>query len=233
MTKISQALTTATNQQLVSWKASLTDLSELTTTTKAINVLTTSKIETARIEYERLSNELQSLRIFYKAMLMMTLPNKEQIMTNIQALAESIKQAQATVNTPTLAELKRTNENAVSTQLRVLIGWVRVQLNVHSNLSKDQIAMIAADLLETYKGMTLEEIAISFKNGIQGKYGRNEYAIDIQTIHHWITSYNKELKQYRLEQYEKRVNSEKVNTIPRDERFSKEYTLDNYLKEYK
>ncbi len=178
--------------------------------------LTTTKIEVARIEYERLQKELNNLRELYTSIAKMTtLPNKEDLLQAVQHLANQIKVSQTGINMPTLRELADIDSEKTVFYIRTLVGWVRVQLNVNNNLNIDQVKMIAVDIMTTYRGMTLEEIAVAFSKGVKGDYGRSEFQLDGQTIHHWLKEYRKELLQYRQEKYNNYIQHHKVHQQPR------------------
>ena len=88
------------------------------------------------------------------------------------------------------------NTEGVGFQIGKLLFECSRQFNVRSNLDEKQIDYLVASIIQEYPNFRLEEIAFVLRKGILGNYGKNEFKLDAQNIHGWITAYKDKKDEY-------------------------------------
>lgn len=92
---------------------------------------------------------------------------------------------------------KEKNEEELVEDIMLLLIWLKKQLNINNNISPEQIKSLAVELVEEKELMsiTVDELAVIFKNGKNGNYGSDFHRLDAQIIYGWIRKYIKERNQ--------------------------------------
>lgn len=178
-------------------------------TTRAVIEINIESLEKQQQIYDDLDSQIKQLRSKYKYWLgLFASPEKQQgILSSIERRANSIKQQIEQLGfkpAPQLRELVQTDgiEN-VKDDLQLLVIWLDAQLNKKEYLSDDQRESLCEMIIGEYKSLRFEDIAICFKQGIKGKYGKVYNGLDVQIIMEWIAKYKKELDAIRMEQAER------------------------------
>lgn len=84
------------------------------------------------------------------------------------------------------------NTEGVEFQIGMMIAEADKQLNVNKGFVESQIDYLAKDIRAVYPFLMLPELALIFRRGIMGNYGKSDYRLDAQIVHGWIKDYIKE-----------------------------------------
>lgn len=90
---------------------------------------------------------------------------------------------------PGLREMR--NHDAASTEARVmaLLTWAVGQFNVSNNMTPEQMAYCAQEIVATVHGLNLDDIDLCFRMAVRGDYGVTYNRIDTPTVFEWIKKY--------------------------------------------
>lgn len=73
-----------------------------------------------------------------------------------------------------------------------LIRGVSENLNIANNITVSQAAECAIDIVENFKGLSLEEIGLCFYRAKRGEYGEIMHRLDGNVIMGWLRNFEKE-----------------------------------------
>lgn len=168
---------------------------------KRISTLSLAKIEAGRRRRDDIEGELEALRASYRQIKeIVQEPGKQkELLASIVAKAAALKTELETIPTVhDLSSLRQHDEERVTDEVALLLCWVVEQINRKRTLSDEQIETLAVDLVHTYGYISMEDMALCFRNGVRGQYGELYDTIDVGVIHGWIGRYWQDLSADRM-----------------------------------
>lgn len=113
---------------------------------------------------------------------------------------------------------KKIGVNNVVGYISFLLIRAQDFLNVKSKMNNEQVLILSYDVLESFKGDTIEDIVLMLKMARKGFFDKTYHKIDSETLfNNWIPGY-REFKYSNLEQMKKKEKPEtnRVNSIGLD-----------------
>jgi hypothetical protein len=145
----------------------------------------------------------------------------EMALVEIKHEADLIKHSKGAVMPLDTLKTRETNGEDLDTlerEVLLLIGGVREGLNVANNITVNQAAEAAIDVVAEFGGLSIEEIALCFNNGRKGDYGELMHRLDGPMLLRWLRQYVNDREQYEVEvnrqfhESAKRFDSDGVNS---------------------
>jgi hypothetical protein len=168
-----------------------------------------AKLEAQQEKYDELDGQVQDLRKKYKWWkdLFADPEAQAKILADIERRANAIKTQIERLDfkpQPSLRNLIKTDgrEN-VADDLELLVIWLDAQLNKKESINDMQRQTITETILSDYASLRLEDVAVCFKNGIKGFYGKTFSGLDVQVVMTWLEAYKKELTKSRMERQDR------------------------------
>lgn len=150
-------------------------------------------LEKDRAQHEEAVSKLVCLRSSYKQAKQR---GDQKALEQIRSEAEAAKSVIRAHHMATIAELKRDEEERLTDDIMLLLCYLNDAVNVEG-LTEMQMEIVAADILENYSMLRIEDIGITIKKGITGKYGKLYGKIDAVDVLTWIGLYFEELRTHR------------------------------------
>ena len=169
-----------------------------------LNGLTIARILDAREAWFDVARELHSKKKLADEIA--ALPKQEKKMWDkklIKAVQEDVTRLQAqlakTVYLPMLCELRRQNEEELLDTLQIMIIDVVKFYHTTEKMSEPQIFETAFLVMNTFGGLTLEDVALALHKAKAGEYGTVYNRIDGPVILDWLHKYQDKMQATGME----------------------------------
>jgi hypothetical protein len=171
------------------------------TALKKVSGLTVGKIIEARETWFSIEQDLKSRREMLKEV------EKDKKRENRKALIKAFKadieaietKLSKTVYLPLLIELRRDNEAELTDTLQLMIIDVVKFYHTSEKMDQAQIYETAFRISDTFKGLTLEDVALCFYRAKAGEYGTVFNRIDGAVIMDWLHKYQDKMQAIGME----------------------------------
>lgn len=89
-----------------------------------------------------------------------------------------------------MSNFVRNNHDDLFNAIEKLIAMLSLSLNIGKNLEPHQLAPLAKEIYHKYYFYSIDEIALVFRKGAQGEFGKLFDKLDRSTIMEWFTIYD-------------------------------------------
>lgn len=187
---------------------------------ESISGISETKIIKAQIDHETIIDRMDtlnnSLRYFTETKDLSYKKNGETIIvsesdraTHIGSINRELEELQDELSVNDHTPIFQLDKDISFEQIVILISWLSIQLNLTNGLSEDQQEIIAITIQTQYAYLGAEDIALCFKNGTQGKYGKVFNRLDVGVVCIWINEYVASKKQKIMIHRDKAYSSAK------------------------
>lgn len=183
---------------------------------KHLQQLSTQQIIKAQDQKRLLGEQLESLQRKRKEYEQSDLAQRDLILKGIDQELNDCFQAYHSLEVyQPMHSLKQQDEDNLVQDLMELLIWLDEQVSLNNKMSTQQITNCAYMIVESFAGMTLEEVGLCFKQALQGQYGEL-YRLDTNTVLRWLRKYQQEKAELIRERNEQNHASAKAD--PTEER---------------
>ena len=120
---------------------------------------------------------------------MMTLPASNEI---LPLPCQDIRSV-LTCSKPQISTISRTHGvEVLNKSIMALIVMVRENISVGKTMNENQIRFAGSAIAEKFWYLKLEDVALCFRRGILGEYGKLYDRLDVQILCDWIQQYEQE-----------------------------------------
>jgi predicted GIY-YIG superfamily endonuclease len=143
----------------------------------------------------------------------LTPTEKAKIIESLNARVEQLeKRISETIYLPMLIDLRRENEEELLDTLKLMVADVVRFHKTTDKIDASQATETAFMIMDTFKGLTIEDVALCFYSAKSGKFGEVYNRIDGPVIMNWLHAYQDKLRAVGMEQELKRHIQSKGTT---------------------